>query len=94
VAEIDVTALAGWRLRGVRDDRLQRLPDRRHGREAAGVRGDPAAVDASLGSRSLRSEARAIEGHYGRGIVATKNIIDTDHPSWALPAPLVALLLH
>jgi hypothetical protein len=40
-----------------------------------------------------RPEARAIEGRFKRGIVATKSITDTSYPSWALPAPLVALLL-
>ena len=43
---------------------------------------------------SWRSEARAIEGKFGRGIVATKNITNLSHASWALPAPLVALLLQ
>lgn len=41
-----------------------------------------------------RPEARAIEGRFKRGIVATKNITNTNQVSWALPAPLVALLLQ
>lgn len=41
-----------------------------------------------------RAEARAIEAKYGAGIVATQSILDLDHPSWAVPAPLVALLLE
>lgn len=40
-----------------------------------------------------RSEAKVIEGKYERGIVATKSILDLDNPAWAVPAPLVALLL-
>jgi predicted AAA+ superfamily ATPase len=40
-----------------------------------------------------RSEARVIEAKYGRGIVATKNITHLDTPTWAIPAPLLALLL-
>lgn len=40
-----------------------------------------------------RSEARVIEGKYARGIVATKSILATGHKTWAVPAPLVALLL-
>ena len=40
-----------------------------------------------------RSAARVIERKYGRGILATKSILDLDHPTWAVPAPLVALLL-
>jgi uncharacterized protein len=41
-----------------------------------------------------RSAALVMEGKCGRGIVATKSILDTDHPTWAVPAPLVALLLE
>jgi uncharacterized protein len=40
-----------------------------------------------------RSEAKVIEGKYSRGIVATKSVLDLEHPSWAVPAPVVALLL-
>jgi predicted AAA+ superfamily ATPase len=40
-----------------------------------------------------RSEAKVIEGKYGAGVLATKSILDMDHPTWAVPAPLVALLL-
>jgi len=34
-----------------------------------------------------------LEGRYGRGVMATKSILDLEHPSWAIPAPLVACLL-
>lgn len=44
-------------------------------------------------SHSWRSEVRALENTYAGGVVATKNLVDTTHASWALPAPLVALLL-
>lgn len=44
-------------------------------------------------SRGWRREARSIETYYKCGVLATKNIIDTTHQAWALPAPLVALLL-
>ncbi len=40
-----------------------------------------------------RAEAKVIEGKYGRGIVATKSVLHLDHASWAVPAPLTALLL-
>jgi uncharacterized protein len=40
-----------------------------------------------------RSEARVIEGKFGSGIVATKNITRLDTPAWAVPAPVLALLL-
>lgn len=41
-----------------------------------------------------RSEARTLEGKFSRGIMATKSILDLDRPSWAVPAPIVALLLE
>ncbi|MCK9876533.1 AAA family ATPase [Frankia sp. Ag45/Mut15] len=40
-----------------------------------------------------RSEARRIEGKYGRGILATKSILELDGPVRAIPAPMVAALL-
>lgn len=40
-----------------------------------------------------RSDAKVIEGKYSGGIIATKSVLDLDHRSWAVPAPLVALLL-
>ena len=40
-----------------------------------------------------RREALVLEGRYGRGVMATKSILDLEHPSWAIPAPLVACLL-
>ncbi|MFN8110661.1 MAG: AAA family ATPase [Thermoleophilia bacterium] len=40
-----------------------------------------------------RAEAKVIENKYGRGVLATKSILDLESPSWAIPAPLLALLL-
>jgi len=40
-----------------------------------------------------RSEARVVEGKLGYGVLATRSIVDTTTAAWALPAPLVALLL-
>jgi uncharacterized protein len=40
-----------------------------------------------------RRDARAIETKYSNGILATKSILSTGHPTWAIPAPLLALLL-
>jgi uncharacterized protein len=34
------------------------------------------------------------EAKYRNGILATKSILDTQHPTWAVPAPLLALLLQ
>lgn len=44
-------------------------------------------------SHGWRAEVRALENQYGGGIVATKNLVNTGHRSWALPAPLLALLI-
>ena len=41
-----------------------------------------------------RAEAQVVERKYQCGVLATKSILDLDHPSWAIPAPLVALLLN
>lgn len=41
-----------------------------------------------------RKEALVIEGKYPEGILATKSILDMTYPAWAVPAPLVALLLE
>jgi hypothetical protein len=40
-----------------------------------------------------RGEAKTIEGKFGHGIMATKSILDTEHPVKAIPAPMVACLL-
>jgi predicted AAA+ superfamily ATPase len=40
-----------------------------------------------------RAEARAIEVRFKGGVVATKNVTDLSHPAWAMPAPVLALLL-
>jgi predicted AAA+ superfamily ATPase len=40
-----------------------------------------------------RKEALVMEGKFNRGVFATRNIVDVSYSSWALPAPLVALLL-
>ena len=37
-----------------------------------------------------RSDAQVVERKYGRGIFATKSLLNLDHPTWAVPAPLVA----
>jgi predicted AAA+ superfamily ATPase len=50
-------------------------------------------IEAKWVTDGWRSEARTIAGKYGRGVVATKNIIDLNGPVWAIPAPILALLL-
>jgi hypothetical protein len=65
----------------------------------------PVAVPTSAGSATTtaveskwvdarwRSEARTVEGRYAGGMLATKSLLDLEHPAWAVPAPLVALML-
>lgn len=40
-----------------------------------------------------RGEATIMDKKYERGILATKSVLDTGRRTWAVPAPLVALLL-
>ena len=40
-----------------------------------------------------RRDPLVLEGRYGRGVMATKSIVDLEHPSWVIPTPLVACLL-
>lgn len=44
-------------------------------------------------SDGWRPGARTIENHYGRGFVATKNVLDFGSSVWAVPAGALALLL-
>lgn len=41
-----------------------------------------------------KGEARTINAKFGRGILATKSVLDTTGSIWAVPAPLLALLLQ
>ena len=40
-----------------------------------------------------KGEARTIDGKYQRGVLATKSILDVNGRVWAVPAPLLSLLL-
>lgn len=40
-----------------------------------------------------RSETKVVENKFNAGVFATKSVLNLDHPSWAIPAPIVALLL-
>jgi predicted AAA+ superfamily ATPase len=51
------------------------------------------AVESKWVDARWRAEARTIEGRYTGGILATKSLLDVGHPAWAIPAPLLALLL-
>jgi uncharacterized protein len=41
-----------------------------------------------------KGEARTIDAKFGRGILATKSVLDVTGNVWAVPAPLLALLLQ
>ncbi len=43
--------------------------------------------------RGWKSASRSLAARYGRGIVATRNVLDIDGPIWAVPAAIVAWLL-
>lgn len=50
-------------------------------------------VESRWVSHGRRSEARTIEGKFDGGVVATRSILDLSNPAWAVPAPIVNLLL-
>lgn len=50
-------------------------------------------IEAKWVDSGWRSAAQVVERKYGGGVLATKSLLDLDHPTWAVPAPLVALLL-
>ena len=58
----------------------------------AGPRGT-VPIESKWVDNGWRREALTLENKHGSGILATKTILDLDHPTWAIPAPLVALLL-
>lgn len=60
---------------------------------AAGGNRTTVPIEAKWVDARWRSEAKVIEAKFQRGVVATKSILDLEHPSWAIPAPLVAMLL-
>lgn len=51
-------------------------------------------IESKWVSHGWRTEAKVVENKYHAGILATRNILDLDHPAWAIPAPLLALLLR
>jgi uncharacterized protein len=50
-------------------------------------------VECKWVTQGWRGESKVIEGRYHHGIIATRNIVDHNHSVWAMPAPLLALLL-
>jgi uncharacterized protein len=57
------------------------------------VRSTSTPIEAKWVDDRWRADARVIESKFGAGILATKSILDTTQDTWAVPAPLVALLL-
>jgi uncharacterized protein len=51
-------------------------------------------IESKWVSSGWRAEARVIEGKFSAGVVATRTILDSSNPAWALPAPILALLLE
>lgn len=45
-------------------------------------------------SRNWRQEALVVRGRYGSGVLATKDLVDVSGSVWAVPTPMVALLLN
>lgn len=53
-----------------------------------------APIEAKWVAAGWRAEARVIDAKFGAGVLATRTILDTSRPVWALPAPVLALLLE
>ncbi|MHB1537453.1 MAG: AAA family ATPase [Solirubrobacteraceae bacterium] len=52
------------------------------------------AIESKWVSSGWRAEARVIEGKLAAGVVATRTVLDLSNRAWALPAPVLALLLQ
>jgi predicted AAA+ superfamily ATPase len=50
-------------------------------------------IEAKWVPSGWRPGAKVIEAKFKAGILATRNIVDLGYPAWAVPAPLLALLL-
>jgi len=50
-------------------------------------------VESKWVDQGWRAEARTIDDKYERGVLATKSILDTSTRVWAVPAPLLTLLM-
>ncbi|MGO9559400.1 MAG: AAA family ATPase [Acidimicrobiales bacterium] len=51
-------------------------------------------VESKWVSTGWRSEARTMEAKFSAGVVATRAIVNFEHPAWAIPAPALALVLE
>ena len=50
-------------------------------------------IESKWVSSGWRAEAKVIEGRFAAGVVATRTVLDSSYRAWALPAPVLALLL-
>ncbi len=53
-----------------------------------------AGIESEYVSSAWKSERLSLEQHYGRGVVATRDIIDTSQDIWAVPTDLLAWLIN
>lgn len=51
-------------------------------------------IESKYVSQKWRRERKALDKHYGRGIVATRDILDTHDHIWAVPAGLLAWMIE
>lgn len=63
------------------------------GREIDFVGARQVPVESKYVERNWKSEARTVAAAHGRGILATRNVLDTDGDVWAVPACVVVWLL-
>jgi predicted AAA+ superfamily ATPase len=68
---------------------LAPVPLHRRGQETRTV-----PVEAKWVTHNWRREALVMRGRYAAGVLATKNIVDLEDDVWAIPAPMVAVLLQ
>jgi hypothetical protein len=48
----------------------------------------------ALQDEAARVAAESLEGKFSAGVVATRTVLASSNPAWALPAPALALLLE
>jgi hypothetical protein len=63
------------------------------GKEIDFVGANQVPIESKYVERNWKSEARTVAAAHGRGILATRNLLDTDGDVWAVPACIVAWLL-
>jgi uncharacterized protein len=50
-------------------------------------------IESKWVSDGWRKEAMTIEGRHGSGILATKTVLNLEHAAWAVPAPILAMVI-